>query len=69
MVHGHHFDLGALERAEAALDDHQSFVAAGGILDGDGIVVGLQDPFAVIARPRWILARSMRIVLPLVTVR
>jgi hypothetical protein len=28
MAHGRHLDLGALERAEAALDDHQPLVSA-----------------------------------------
>ena len=46
MVHGRHLDLGALERAEAALYDHQPFVSAGGIFKADGVVVGLDHPFA-----------------------
>ena len=48
MVHGRHLDLGALERAEAALDDHQPLVSAGGIFKADGVVVGLDHPFAII---------------------
>ena len=47
MVHGHHFDLGAFHRTKAALNHHESLVAAGGIFQADGIVIGFQDPFAV----------------------
>ena len=48
MVHRCHLDLRSLERAEAAFDDHQAFVAAGGVFQADRVVVGLDDPFAVI---------------------
>jgi glycosyltransferase involved in cell wall biosynthesis len=48
VVHRRHLDLGALERAEAAFDDHQALVAAGGIFQADSIVVGLDDPFTVV---------------------
>jgi len=48
MVHGRHLDLGALERAKAALDDFQPLVSAGGIFKADGVVIGLDHPFAII---------------------
>ena len=48
MVHGGHLDLSAFEATKAALDDHKAFVAAGGIFQADGVIVGFKHPFAVI---------------------
>ena len=48
VVHRRHFDLAVLEGSEAAFDDHKTLVAASGVLQTDSVVVGLDDPFAVI---------------------
>ena len=48
MIHRRHLYLGALERSKAALDDHQAFVAHGGIFKTDGVVVGLNYPFTIV---------------------
>ena len=48
VIHRCHLDLRSLERTEAAFDDHQALVAAGGVFQADSVVVGLDDPFAVI---------------------
>lgn len=48
VIHRRHFDLGRLQGTEAALDDHKALVAAGGVFQTDGVVVGLDDPLAVV---------------------
>ena len=48
MLHRRHLDLRTFEGSEAALDDHQSLVAASGIFQTDGVVIGLQHPLAVV---------------------
>jgi len=48
VVHGRHFDLGPLERAEAALYDHQPLVAEGGIFQTNGVVIGFKHPFPIV---------------------
>ena len=48
VVHRGHSDLGALERTEAALDDHQPLIAAGGVFQTDGVVVGFDHPLAIV---------------------
>ena len=48
MVHGCHFDLRFFQRSKTTLNDHEPLIAAGSIFQGDGIVIGLNDPFAII---------------------
>ena len=49
VVHRGHFDARPLEGSEAALDDHQAFVAASRVLQSNRVVVGLQHPLAVVS--------------------
>lgn len=44
VKHGGHLDLSSFKRSKATLDDHQTLVSAGRILQADGIIVGLQIP-------------------------
>jgi len=44
MIHRRQLDLCALERTEASFYDHQAFVAAGGIFQADGVVIGFDNP-------------------------
>jgi len=46
VKHGSHFDLRALQRTKTALNDQKAFIAAGGILQTDRIVIGFQHPFS-----------------------
>jgi hypothetical protein len=48
MVEGRHLDLGPLQGPEAALDHHEAFVPLCSIFEAQGVVIGLQDPLAVI---------------------
>ena len=48
MVHGLHFDPGALKGPEGPLDHEQSLITGGGVFHSDGIVVGLKHPFTII---------------------
>jgi len=48
VEHRGHFNLGAFQGAKAAFDNHQPFIAACCILHADGVIVGFQNPFAVI---------------------
>ena len=49
MIHRHHLDLSTLEGTKTPLDNQQSFVAKGRIFKADGVIVGFQHPFAVVA--------------------
>jgi len=42
-------NLGGFKGAETPLDDQQAFIAGGRVFQGDGVIVGDQDPFAVCA--------------------
>ena len=48
MVDGRHFNAGSFQGSETPLNDHESLVAAGGIFQADGIVIGFNHPSAVI---------------------
>ena len=43
-----HFDLRAFQGTDAALGDHNSLVSTGGTFQTDRVIVGLENPFAVI---------------------
>jgi hypothetical protein len=48
MVDRRHLDPGPLQGPEATLDDHESFITAGGIFQADAVIVGFEHPSAVI---------------------
>ena len=48
MVNGRHLDSGPFQGPKATLNDHEPFIAMGGILEGNGIVIGLDHPLAVV---------------------
>ncbi|MEJ2330949.1 MAG: hypothetical protein P8Z33_14115, partial [Gammaproteobacteria bacterium] len=66
VKHGGHFDLRALQRTKTALNDQQAFIAAGGILQSDRIVIGFQHPFPIITL-RFAVSRCAETGMALVT--
>jgi hypothetical protein len=49
MKHWGHLDLCPLQRTKTALNDQKAFIAAGGTLQTDRIVIGFQHPFSILA--------------------
>ena len=48
MIHRRQLDLGGLERAKTPFDNQETFIAGGGVFQGNGVIVGDQHPFTVI---------------------
>ena len=48
MVHRCQLDLSGLERAKTPFDNQKTFIARGGVFQGNGVIVGDQHPFTVI---------------------
>ena len=52
--------LSSLQCLEAAFDDHQAFVIGGGIFRGERVIIGLNDPLAIIGAAPLIAFVSSR---------
>ena len=48
MVDRRHLDSSSFQGSEATLNDHEPFVSTGSIFQADGVIVGFNDPSAVI---------------------
>jgi hypothetical protein len=48
MKHWGHLDLRPLQRTKTARNDQKAFIAAGGILQTDRIVIGFEHPFPIV---------------------
>ena len=48
VIHRCQLDLGGLECAKTPFDNQETFIAGGGVFQGNGVIVGDQHPFAII---------------------